>query len=70
MCHFKTSWLNSEMSFAELPEFLLKLKEYELDGLLELERKQVLVTEKGKSFIRNKGMAFDLLLKRKKPDTQ
>lgn len=70
MCHFKTSWLVNEMAFSELPEVLLKLKEFQLDGLLEFERKQVLVTKKGKPFIRNICMAFDLLLQRKKPDTQ
>ena len=70
MCYFRTSWLNPEMTFAELSEVLLKLKEFELDGLLELERKQVIVTEKGKPFIRNICMAFDLLLHRKKPDTK
>lgn len=70
MCHFKTSWLNHEMTFLELPEVLLKLKEFELDGLLEFERKQVTVTEKGKPFIRNICMAFDLLLQRKKPETK
>lgn len=70
MCHFKTSWLNIDMSFNELPEVLIKLKEFENDGLLEFERKQINVTEKGKPFIRNICMAFDLLLQRKKPDTQ
>ena len=70
MCHFKTSWLDHAMMFSELPGVLLKLKEFELDVLLEFERKQVKVTEKGKPFIRNICMAFDVLLQRKKPDTQ
>ncbi|MBV7268582.1 oxygen-independent coproporphyrinogen III oxidase [Winogradskyella luteola] len=70
MCHFKTSWLHAEMAFKELPEVLIKLKEFEQDGLIEFERRQVTVTEKGKPFIRNICMAFDLLLQRKKPNTQ
>lgn len=70
MCHLKTSWLEPSMMFEELPEVLIKLKEFEHDGLLEFERKQVIVTEKGRPFIRNICMAFDLLLQRKKPDTQ
>lgn len=70
MCHFKTSWLDTKMAFKELPDVLIKLKEFERDGLLEFERKQVTVTDKGKPFIRNICMAFDLLLQRKKPDTQ
>ncbi|MCB0399726.1 MAG: coproporphyrinogen III oxidase, partial [Winogradskyella sp.] len=70
MCHFKTSWLQPGQVFDELPEVLIKLKELEQDGLIEFERKQLTVTEKGKPFIRNICMAFDLLLQRKKPDTQ
>ena len=70
MCNFETSWLNDDLTFDELPEVLIKLKEFEKDGLLEFGSKQVLVTEKGKPFIRNICMAFDLLLQRKKPDTQ
>ncbi len=70
MCHFKTSWLHAEMVFKELPEVLIKLKEFEQDGLIEFERKQLTVTEKGQPFIRNICMAFDLLLQRKKPNTQ
>jgi oxygen-independent coproporphyrinogen-3 oxidase len=70
MCNFKTSWLDQTMRFEELPEVLIKLSEFEKDGLLEFERKQVAVTEKGKPFIRNICMAFDLLLQRKKPNTK
>jgi len=70
MCNFKTAWLNDTMEFEELPDVLIKLKEFEQDGLLEFERKQVTVTEKGKPFIRNICMAFDLLLQRQKPDTK
>lgn len=70
MCNFKTAWLNDALTFKELPEVLIKLKEFEQDGLLKFETKQVVITEKGKPFIRNICMAFDLLLQRKKPDTQ
>ncbi|WP_282044107.1 oxygen-independent coproporphyrinogen III oxidase [Winogradskyella flava] len=70
MCHFKTSWSDIEMTFDELPEVLIKLKEFEQDGLIKFETKLLTVTEKGKPFIRNICMAFDLLFQRKKPDTQ
>lgn len=70
MCQFNTSWINPEMVFPELPDVLIKLKEFEQDGLLKFERKQITVTKKGQPFIRNICMAFDLLLQRKKPDTQ
>ncbi|MBU2920845.1 oxygen-independent coproporphyrinogen III oxidase [Winogradskyella psychrotolerans] len=70
MCNFETSWKAANLSFEELPEILIKLKEFELDGLLHFRTNQVIVTEKGKPFIRNICMAFDLLLQRKKPETQ
>jgi len=70
MCNFETSWKEANLSFEELPEILIKLKEFELDGLLQFRTNQVIVTEKGKPFIRNICMAFDLLLQRKKPETQ
>ncbi|WP_458629252.1 oxygen-independent coproporphyrinogen III oxidase [Winogradskyella sp. PC D3.3] len=70
MCNFETSWESNTLVFDELSEVLIKLKEFELDGLLQFEPKQVIVTEKGKAFIRNICMAFDLLLQRKKPETQ
>ncbi|WP_369994311.1 oxygen-independent coproporphyrinogen III oxidase [Winogradskyella sp.] len=70
MCNFKTSWHNADMDFNELPDVLIKLKEFEQDNLLEFSNKQITVTKKGKPFIRNICMAFDLLLQRKKPETQ
>jgi len=70
MCRFKTSWANEYDYFDELPEVLITLKEMESDGLLEFGNKCLLVTEKGKAFVRNICMAFDLRLKRKAPDTK
>ena len=70
MCNFETSWKNDSLTFEDLPDVLIKLKEFELDGLLKFETMRVIVTEKGKPFIRNICMAFDMLLQRKKPDTQ
>ena len=49
---------------------LSALKEIENDGLIKLYPEKLLVTEKGKAFIRNICMAFDLRLKRIKPDRQ
>lgn len=40
------------------------------DGLLELNNKTLYVTEKGKAFVRNCCMAFDLRLLRNKPETE
>lgn len=70
MCNFETSWEDTSLVFDDLPEVLIKLKEFESDGLLEFGTKHVLVKEEGKPFIRNICMAFDVLLQRNKPNTQ
>ncbi len=70
MCHFKTSWINNGLYFEEIPEVITKLKEMQEDGLVNIELNQIFITEKGKPFVRNICMAFDLLLQRNKPETQ
>ena len=70
MCRFSTSWSNTEGTFTELSDVLIDLKEMENDGLLELSKNNIKVTEKGKPYVRNICMAFDLRLKRKAPDTK
>lgn len=70
MCHFKTSWNEPALYFEELPEVLIKLKELEADGLLVFETKALRVTEKGKPFVRNICLPFDLRLQRNKPETK
>ncbi|NRD19696.1 oxygen-independent coproporphyrinogen III oxidase [Winogradskyella eckloniae] len=69
MCNFKTSWHQDKLMFKALPDVLVKLKEFENDELIQFEDYQVTVTEKGKPFIRNICMAFDLRLQRQKPET-
>ncbi len=70
MCHFETSWRSAEMKFSELPDVLIRLKEMETDGVIKIESDRIWVTEKGKPFVRNVCMSFDLRLQRKKPETQ
>ena len=71
MCQFYTSWQNNTFYFEVLlPEVLEQLDEMIKDGLLILESNALTVTEKGKPFIRNICMAFDLRMKRKVPQTQ
>lgn len=69
MCHFKTSWEKPTLVFPELSHILIQLKELENDGLLTLHPKKLIVTEKGKPFVRTICKSFDLRLQRKKPDT-
>ncbi|WP_445736537.1 oxygen-independent coproporphyrinogen III oxidase [Mariniflexile sp.] len=70
MCQFKTNWTPHALYFKELPEVLIKLKEMEDDGLLQIDSNSIEVTTKGQPFVRNICMAFDLLLQRKQPNTQ
>jgi oxygen-independent coproporphyrinogen-3 oxidase len=70
MCTLKTSWKGQELYFKEIPEVVLNLKEMESDALIVISSDGIEVTEKGRPFIRNICMGFDLLLKRKKPETQ
>ena len=70
MCHLQTSWITAELYFPEIPDVLIQLKEMEQDGLIEATNHSLQITEKGRPFVRNVCMAFDLLLQRKKPETQ
>ncbi|MXN89950.1 oxygen-independent coproporphyrinogen III oxidase [Flavobacterium sp. Sd200] len=70
MCRFKTQWNAIEGHFEELPQVLESLGEMQNDGLLEIREKSIIITQKGKPFVRNICMAFDLRLKRKTPQTQ
>jgi oxygen-independent coproporphyrinogen-3 oxidase len=70
MCQFTTSWEDKELYFNELPYIIHQLNEMEHDGLVKISSTSITVTEKGKPFVRNLCMAFDLRLKRKAPQTQ
>ena len=69
MCQFETSWAAPKNYFNEIPEIVIQLKEMEKDGLVNFIPEGIQVTEAGKPFVRNICMAFDLLLKRKAPNT-
>lgn len=70
MCTFKTSWESEAAFFPELPDIVTKLLELEKDGLVVISPKKIEVTEKGKPFVRNICLPFDIRLQRKKPDTK
>lgn len=70
MCQFKTSWETDNLYFKELPDVLIKLKEMEADELINMDSGYVEVTRKGRPYVRNVCMAFDLLLQRKQPNTK
>ena len=70
MCRLKTDWSNKSHYFSEIPDVLIKLKEMEADGLVITEKDSLQITEKGRPFVRNVCMAFDVLLQRSKPETR
>ena len=69
MCQFETSWKDENLYFEELPEVIAQLEEMQKDGLIISKDQKITVLEAGKPFVRNICMAFDLLLKRKAPET-
>ena len=70
MCHFETTWEDDSTYFTEIYDVLDSLYEMQLDGLLYIENKKLIVTDLGKAFVRNICMAFDLRLKRAVPQTE
>ncbi|MDC8001291.1 oxygen-independent coproporphyrinogen III oxidase [Aequorivita todarodis] len=70
MCRLETSWEDASLQFKELPDALDKLKEMEDDGLIKIGATKLQITEKGRPFVRNICMAFDVLLQRSQPETQ
>jgi len=69
MCNFKTTW-NTDNIFEELPQVIHSLEEMHNDGLVEFGDDFLKITKRGKPFVRNACMAFDLRLQKNKPDTQ
>ena len=70
MCNFRTSWSHKDGRFLELPDTLIALKEMEQDGLVQISSDQLKITSKGKPFVRNVCMAFDLRLQRHKAESK
>jgi oxygen-independent coproporphyrinogen-3 oxidase len=69
MCKFETSWADPVHYFEEIPEIMQQLLEMKKDRLLVYTKNGIQITESGRPFVRNICMAFDLLLKRKTPET-
>jgi oxygen-independent coproporphyrinogen-3 oxidase len=70
MCRFESSWDQESENSELLEQILTRLREMEKDELVEISVNKVRVTEKGRPFIRNICMAFDVLLHRKAPETR
>jgi oxygen-independent coproporphyrinogen-3 oxidase len=70
MCRFKTSWSDFKLYIPEMDNILKRLREMEQDGIVEITKGSLLITEKGRPFVRNVCMAFDLPLQKISPDTK
>ncbi|MCB0690955.1 MAG: oxygen-independent coproporphyrinogen III oxidase [Saprospiraceae bacterium] len=70
MCQFETNWEADEMKFEELENCLSRLNEMQDDQLVIIDDNQLSVTEKGRPFVRNICMAFDLRLHANQPSTR
>ncbi len=67
-CRMTTSWEDESLKFKALSDVLERLKEPLEDGLIRISDQTLDVTERGRPFIRNICMAFDLHLQENKPD--
>lgn len=70
MCQFETSWTKEEEEVVDFKKIIGNLMEMDADGLIEIGKNSIQVTPKGRPFIRNISMAFDVKLHRKQPDTR
>ena len=57
------------MNLTEMPDIIHRLEEMRDDGLIEINYEHLKVTEKGRTFVRNIAMSFDLRLIRHQPQT-
>jgi oxygen-independent coproporphyrinogen-3 oxidase len=69
MCKLQTSWEKKSERCKSLFKAFERLDEMEADGLVIRNKQSLLVTEKGRPFIRNICMAFDARLHQNKPET-
>lgn len=69
MCLLETSWQDKNMHLPELPEITNRLTEMLQDDLIILSDNKLQVSEKGRTFVRNIAMAWDLRMIRHQPET-
>ncbi|MBY5956800.1 oxygen-independent coproporphyrinogen III oxidase [Membranicola marinus] len=69
-CRLETSWNEDDMKFDVLPEVLDRLEEPLKDNLIQISNNTLSVTDRGRPFIRNICMAFDLHLHQNQPENR
>ncbi len=70
MCHLETNWEDKRLQFVGIEKSLKRLEEMEKDGLVKISKHGLTIPEKGRPFVRNICMAFDLKLIANKPTTK
>jgi oxygen-independent coproporphyrinogen-3 oxidase len=70
MCTLQTSWSPSSLYLEEMSQILDDLREMQADGLINIKESSITILERGRPFVRNVCMAFDLRLQRAIPETQ
>jgi oxygen-independent coproporphyrinogen-3 oxidase len=70
MCRFETTWIHQHEQHPALEAGLHRLKELEADNLVTIANERLIVTERGRPFLRNICMALDARLMRSQPRTQ
>lgn len=69
MCNLETSW-NIGLDEKKKEKIIQRLEEIAKDGLIEITKDKLIIKEKGRMFVRNVCMAFDLRLIANKPETR
>lgn len=69
MCSLNTD-LTADIDSIDFNPILEELKELERDELIEIKGYNIKITTKGRAFVRNVCMAFDLRLQKNKPQRQ
>lgn len=70
MCHLYTEWTTEDLNNPAIYKGIKKLQEMQNDDLVEIEPNRLVITEKGRPFLRNVCMCFDEYLWKESPDTQ
>ena len=70
MCTLQTAWSPSSLYLEEMPQIVDDLREMQADGLINIKESSITILERGRPFVRNVCMAFDLRLQRAIPETQ
>jgi oxygen-independent coproporphyrinogen-3 oxidase len=70
MCLEETTWEKNDVFLDEIEKAKKDLFEAEVEGFIEFDKNKLIVTKRGKPYLRNICMAFDARYRENKPKTQ